>query len=472
MTDATDNSREIEYSERTRAMQADALKHILFSLGNYGDIERSGVKIIERGEGCYIYDADGRKYLDTFASLLTTICGHHRPEVHEAMLRQMRQIEFYPIYHDCLTPVVIELARRLAELAPGDLEVSFFVSDGSDATESAIKMARQYFWEQGDKRRNKILYRRNSYHGATYAAMAATGLQSFREPHEPLSPGFVQVMAPNPYRCELGLDPEESARIALRNAEAIINWQGPHTIAAIILDPIPGSNVGYPVPPPFYLPELKALCDKHGILTIYDEIQVAMGKTGRMFCCEHWDVVPDFLCLGKGFSGGFAPMGAVLTTAQIADVFRRPGHELRHGFTFAGHPVSAAAVLAVLDIIEQDNLVEHAAKMGAHLKEKLDELYRHPIVGDVRGMGLLMAVELVADKDTRAPLDPSLNVGGFVRDHCYRHGMILRNNGDILVLAPPLIVTEEIIDEIVTNIDRAIAAAIEHFALGAVPAPL
>jgi putrescine aminotransferase len=456
---------EIEYGERTRAMQRDALRHILISLSHYEDVERSGIKIIERGEGCYIYDADGRKYLDTFGSLLTTICGHHRPEVHEAMLEQMRKIEFYPIYHDCMTPVVIELAKRLADLAPGDLEVSFFVSDGSDATESAIKMARQYFWEKAERSRTKILYRRNSYHGASMGAMAATGLQWFREPYPPLAPGFVQVMAPNPYRCELGLGPEESARTALRNTEAIIEWEGPQTIAAMILDPVPGSNVGYPVPPDFYLPELKALCDKHGILTIYDEIQVGMGKTGSMFCCEHWDVVPHFLCLAKGFPAGFAPMGVVLTTAEIADVFRRPGHDFRHGYTFAGHPVCAAAVMAVLDIFEKEHLVERGAEMGAYLGEKLEGLYQHPIVGDVRGLGLLRAVELVADKESRKPLDPKMNVGGFVRDYCYRNGMILRNNGDILVLAPPLVVTREIIDEIVANIEGGIVAAIEHFGL-------
>jgi len=450
---------------RINALQGDALRHILFSLGHYEDIVRSGVKIIARGEGCYIFDAEGRRYLDTFASLLTTVCGHHRPEVHEAMLRQMREIEFYPIYHDCLTPVVIELAKRLAALAPGDLEVSFFVSDGSDATESAIKLARQYFWEQGDRNRKKILFRRNSYHGASFGAMSATGLSWFREPQEPLNPGFVPVMAPHPYRCELGLDPEASARTALRNTEAIMQWEGPHTIAAMILDPVPGSNTGFPVPPPFYLPELKALCDRYGILTIYDEIQVGMGKTGRMFACEHWDVVPHFLCLAKGFAAGFAPMGVVLTTAEIADVFRQPGHDFRHGYTYAGHPLSAAAALAVLDIFEREHLVERAAEMGEHLGARLEALRRYPIVGDVRGIGLLRAVELVADRETRAPLDSSLDVGGFVRDHCYRNGMILRNNGDILVLAPPLVVTREIIDEIADNIESGIVAAIERFGL-------
>jgi len=393
------------------------------------------------------------------------VCGHNRPEVHEAMLAQMREIEFYPLYHDCMTPVVIELARRLAEIAPGDLEVSFFVNDGSDATESAIKMARQYFWETGERSRTKILYRRNSYHGATMGAMAVTGLQGFREPHPAPGPGYVQVMAPNPYRCELGLDAEESARMALKNTEAIIKWEGPHTIAAMILDPIPGSNTGYPVPPDFYLPELKALCDRHGILTIYDEIQVGMGKTGKMFCCEHWDIVPHFLCLGKGFSAGFVPMGAMMTTSEIADVFRQPGHDFRHGHTLAGHPVCAAAVLAVLDIFEKENLVERAAELGAYLGEKLEALYRHPIVGSVRGMGMLRAVELVADAETREPLAGELGVGAFVRDYCYRNGMILRNNGDILVLAPPLVITREIIDEMVGNIEGGIVAAMEHFDL-------
>ncbi len=253
--------------------------------------------------------------------------------------------------------------------------------------------------------------------------------------------------------------------MALRNTEAIIKWEGPGTIAAMILDPIPGSNTGYPVPPDFYLPELKALCDKHGILTIYDEIQVGMGKTGKMFCCEHWDIVPHFLCLGKGFSAGFAPMSAVLTTAEIADVFRRPGHDFRHGHTLAGHPVCAAAVMAVLDIFEKEQLVERAARLGEYLGDKLEALYRHPIVGSVRGIGLLRAVELVADFESREPLPGDMHVGNYVRDYCYRNGMILRNNGDILVLAPPLVITEEIIDEMVGNIEGGIVAAMEHFEL-------
>ena len=456
----------LEHSEKTRALQEDALRYVLLNLGSYTDIEASGPKIIERGEGCYVWDTDGHRFIDSFGSLLTSVCGHNRPEVHEAMLQQMREIEFYPTYHDCFTPIVIKLAKRLANIAPGDLEVSFFVSGGSEATESAIKMARQYFWEKGENSRRKILFRRNSYHGASLGAVSATGLPWFREPQEPLMPGFIPVMAPHSYRCELGLDAEESARTALRNTEAIINWEGPHTIAAMILDPVPGSNVGFPVPPDFYLPELKALCEKHGILTIYDEIQVGMGKTGRMFCCEHWNIVPDFLCLAKCFPAGFAPMGVVLTTAQIAAPFRRPGHDFRHGYTFCGHPVAAAAVMAVLDIFEKEKLVERAAQMGAYLVKTLDRLYNYPIVGDVRGIGLLQAVELVAEKASRVPLDPKMDVGGFVRDYCYHNGMILRNNGDILVLAPPLVITHELIDEMVDNIEGGIVAAIEEFGLG------
>jgi adenosylmethionine-8-amino-7-oxononanoate aminotransferase len=191
-----------------------------------------------------------------------------------------------------------------------------------------------------------------------------------------------------------------------------------------------------------------------------------MGKTGRMFCCERWDVTPHFMCLAKGFAAGFAPMAVVLTTSEIADVFRRPGHDFRHGHTYSGHPVSAAAVLAVLDIFDKEDLVERAARMGEYLGNRLEALYDLPIVGSVRGLGLLRAVELSADPESCQALPSDMKVGEFVRDWCYRNGMILRNNGDILVLAPALVVTEEIIDEIVSNIESGIRAAIEHFDLG------
>ena len=439
-----------------------ARRYIWTSLSDYGDIEKEP-KIFVKGEGCYLVDVNGKRYLDTFASLLTTISGHHRPEIAEAVQRQMEQLEFFPNYHDCYTVPLIKLAEKLAQMAPDPLSVSYFVNDGSEACESAIKMAKQYFWQRGERSRYKIVSRRSSYHGATLGAMSATGLPDFSEPFHPLVPGFVQAMSTWCYRCELDLEPSSCRLACLKNMEQTIRGEKPETVAAVIVDPIPGSNIGYPIPPDGYLQGLRALCDKYGILLIFDEVQVGFGKTGKLFACENWDVIPDFLCLAKGFSGGYLPMGVVLTAPSIADEFRRPGKDFRHGFTFSGHPTVAAAVLAHIGIIERENLVGRAAVMGRYLRERLEQFYTYPIVGDVRGMGMILAIELVADKETRTPLDPKLNVGTWIRDYCWDHGMILRNNGDILVIAPAFTMTEEEADEMLGLMEQAISGAIAHF---------
>ncbi|HCG77383.1 MAG: aspartate aminotransferase family protein [bacterium (Candidatus Ratteibacteria) CG_4_10_14_3_um_filter_41_18] len=442
-----------------------AKKYVWTSLSDYADIEKE-LKIFVKGEGCYLTDIHGKRYLDTFASLLTTICGHHRPEIARAVQEQMEKLEFFPSYHDCYTVPVIRLAEKLASLAPGDLSVSFFVNDGSEACESAIKMARQYFWQKGEPSRYKIIGRRYSYHGATLGALSATGLPDFAEPFQPLlSPGFSHAMSTWCYHCELGLEPSSCNLACLKNMEQVILGEKLETVAAVIVDPIPGSNIGYPVPPDGYLQGLRALCDNYGIFLIFDEIQVGFGKTGKFFCCENWKVVPDFLCLAKGFSGGYLPMGVVIAKSEIADEFRRAGKDFRHGFTFSGNPTVAAAVLANIEIIEKERLVEKAATIGKFLKERLKGLYKYPIVGDIRGMGTLWAIELVANKKSKVPLNPKLKVGTYIRDHCWKNGMILRNNGDILVIAPALIITKSEVDEMIRLMEQAIQDAIKHFNL-------
>lgn len=441
-----------------------ARKYVWTSLSDYGDIEKAP-KIFVKGEGCYLIDVNGKRYLDTFASLLTTVCGHHRPEVAQAVQRQMAQLEFFPNYHDCYTVPVIRLAEKLAQIAPGELSVSYFVNDGSEACESAIKMAKQYFWQRGERSHYKIIARRYSYHGATLGALSATGLPEFREPFQPLVPGFIHAMSTWCYHCELDLEPSSCGLACLKNLEQTILGEHPRTVAAVIVDPIPGSNIGYPVPPDGYLQGLRALCDQYGILLIFDEIQVGFGKTGKLFACEHWDVVPDFMCLAKGFTGGYLPMGAVLTTSQIADEFRRKNKDFHHGFTFSGHPTVAAAVLAHIEILEREHLVQRAATMGKVLKERLERFYTYPIVGDVRGIGMILAIELVADRETRTPLDPKLQVGTWIRDYCWEQGMILRNNGDILVIAPAFTIAEDEADGMVALMEQAISEAITHFRL-------
>jgi len=444
-------------------LKRDALKYILPHFASNAELAK-GPKIFVRGEGCYLYDIEGNRYLDTFASLLTTICGHHRPEIAKAVEEQLALLEFFPNYVDTFTVPLVKLARKLAQIMPGDLSVSFFVNSGSEANETAIKMAKQYHWERGERHRFKVIGRKHSYVGTTLGGSSATGIAWFRTYFEPLMPGFIVGPSAHATAAELGLeDPDGLA--GLRAMERLVEWEGPESIAAIIMDPIPGSNVGYPLPPKGYLKGIRKLCDKYGILLIFDEVQTGFGKTGKWFACEHWNVVPDIMSIGKAFTGGYIPLGAVVTTPKVADVFRRePGRELRSGSTYGGHTVACAATLANIEIIEKERLVQKAARTGKYLEKRLKALYKYPIVGDVRGIGMLWAVELMADRRRRRPLDPALGVGSWIREYCWQRGMILRNNGDILVYAPALIMTREQVDHMVDLTEEAIAAATRKFA--------
>jgi adenosylmethionine-8-amino-7-oxononanoate aminotransferase len=433
-----------------RQLEEDARKYIIPHFANYELIEKEP-KIFVRGEGCYLFDVEGTRYLDTFASLLTTVCGHHQPEVDAAIREQLDSLEFFPNYVDTFTVPLIRLARKIAEVMPGDLGVSFFVNSGSEANETALKMARQYHLERGESGRWKVIYRRNSYHGTTLGGSSATGLQWFREYFEPLLPGYVAAPSARCAACEFGLPREKCEMLCLKALEEQIAWENPKTVSALIMDPLPGSNTGFPVPPDGYIKGVRDLCDRHGILLIFDEVQTGFGKTGKMFACEHWNVTPDIMTIGKGFTGGYIPLGAAVTTEKVYSVFRRPGHELRSGSTYGGHTIACAATLANIEVIQTRNLVENARVMGEYLLKKLEGLRGHRVVGSVSGMGLLRALFLKAD--------PKLNLGGFIRDYCYRNGMILRNNGDILVMAPALIITREQIDDAVSILSAALSAA-------------
>jgi adenosylmethionine-8-amino-7-oxononanoate aminotransferase len=441
-----------------------AAKHIIPHFANYELLQKEP-KIFVRGEGCYLYDIDGKRYLDTFASLLTTICGHCCAEVDAAIKKQVEELEFFPNYVDTFTVPLVELATKIAEITPGKLGVTFFVNSGSEANETALKMARQYHLERGDARRYKVFFRRNSYHGTTLGGVSATGLQWFREYFEPLLSGFISTYPTNCINCELELNPDNCDLMCLKLMEKQMLTEGPERISALIMDPVPGSNTGFPVPPDGYLQRVRELCDKHGILLIFDEVQTGFGKTGKMFACEHWGVSPDILCIGKGFSGGYIPLGAAITTEEVYSVFRKPGHEFRSGSTYGGHTLACAATLANIEVIEKYDLVKQAEETGSYLKSKLHLLRKHRIVGHISGMGLLQALFLVADNGLNTPLDPKLGVGNFIRDYCYKNGMIMRNNGDILVMAPALIITEELIDEATDILNHALTEAVRHFKL-------
>jgi len=381
--------------EEKEALQRDALAYILPHFASNANLAQ-GAKIYVRGEGCYVFDLDGRKYFDSFATLLTTVCGHNRPEVTEAVRRQMELLEFFPNYGDAFTVPLVELARKLAELLPGELGVSFFVNSGSEANETALKMARQYHVQRGERGRSKFIARRGSYHASTLGGGSVTGLPWFREYFEPLLPGCVFARAARDHERPPGISSREYGEQCLRELEELIEFERPETIAGMIMDPLPGSNTGYPLPPEGYLAGVRRLCDKYGLVLIFDEVQTGFGKTGRWFFCEHDGVTPDIITLGKGLTGGFIPLSVAVTTPHIADVFRQgPGSELRSGSTYGGHTVACAASLANLAIIEREHLVAHAAEMGQRFRELLGRLMaKHPAIVDVRGIGLLWAVML------------------------------------------------------------------------------
>jgi adenosylmethionine-8-amino-7-oxononanoate aminotransferase len=451
-------------SSEIKQLKKDAAALIISHYASNASIQKNA-KIFVRGQGCYLYDIEGKRYLDTFASLLTTICGHHRPEIAKAIDEQLKDLEFFPNYEDAFTIPLIKLARKLKEIMPGDLDVSFFVNSGSEANETAIKMAKQYHAERGQPHRYKIIARRYSYHATTLGGTSATGIPWFREYFEPLMPGFLFAPPARCCECELGLEPKTCGLACLNAMKKLIEWEGPNSVAAVIMDPVPGSNIGYPLPPEGYLKGVRELCDKYGILLIFDEVQTGFGKTGKWFACEHWNVVPDIMTIGKGFTGGYIPLGATITTPRVAEVFSKPGHELRSGSTYGGHTIACAATLANIGIIQDNKLVEQAAKTGEYLKAELYKLYKYPIVGDIRGIGLLWAVELMADPKTKKKFGPDTAVGRWIQNWCYENGMIMRCNGNILVIAPALVMSGDEVDEMLGLLNRAIPLAMEYFKL-------
>ncbi len=404
-------------------------------------------KIFTRGEGCYVYDMDGKRYFDSFATLLTTVCGHNRPEVTEAVRRQMELLEFFPNYVDSFTVPLVELAEKLAVIMPGGLEVSFFVNSGSEANETALKMARQYQRQVGEKQRYKFIYRKDSYHATTLGGSSVTGLPWFREYFEPLLPGCVAVSAARKRDVPAYMTEDAYCARLLAELESTIRFEGVDLIAGMIMDPLPGSNSGYPLPPAGYLAGVREICDRYGIVLIFDEVQSGFGKTGKWFFCEHEEIYPDIMTIGKGFTGGFIPLGATVTTQKIASVFRQgEGSEFRSGSTYGGHTVACAATLANIDIIESENLLENARKQGELLNAMLCGLAREfPEIVEISGLGLLQAFYF----DSTLP-----DLGKKLRDWCYEQGIILRNNGNIVVLAPSLIVTQEEITTFVQTLKQ------------------
>ncbi|MEI6365123.1 MAG: aspartate aminotransferase family protein [Actinomycetes bacterium] len=446
-------------SKNASEFSADALaekarKHLWMHFTRHSSFNDGGnVPVIVKGEGAYIWDDQGRKYLDGLSGLFVVNAGHGRDEIADAMAKQAKELEYFPIW-SYAHPKAIEVAERIAQRAPGDLNRVFFTTGGGEAVESAWKVAKQYFKLTGKPNKHKVISRTIAYHGTPHGALALTGVPSLREPFEPLVPGAMKVPNTNFYRA-----PEHADNIkdfglwaADRIAE-MIEFEGPDTVAAVFIEPVQNAGGCFP-PPPGYLERVREICDRYDVLLVADETICAFGRIGDYFAMNRFGVTPDIITFAKGLTSGYAPAGAMVVSDRIFEPFSKGNVSFAHGFTWAGHPVAMAAASANMDIFEREDLNGRVRENEDGFKATLDKLLDLPIVGDVRGAGYFYGIELVKDKATKETFNDDeceRLLRGFLSKALFEAGLYCRadDRGDpVIQLAPPLVVGPKEFDDI------------------------
>jgi adenosylmethionine-8-amino-7-oxononanoate aminotransferase len=412
--------------------------------------------LVTHGDGIYLYDKNGKQYIDGSGGALVVSIGHGRKEIFQKMTEQMSRVG-YVHGSQFTTASIEEYAESLGEVLPKGLEKIYFLSGGAESVEAAIKLARQYFLESGQSQRWRVVARWHSYHGNTLGALSLTGRISMRRPYLPLLIDFPHFPPPYCYRCPYGLTFPECELECARALENMIQLEGPETISAVILEPIIGATIGAVVPPNGYLGIIRKTCDRFGILLIDDEVMTGMGRTGRWFAVDHWAVSPDIMVLGKGMSGGYFPLSAMITRREFVDRLKEKTGGFVHGHTFSHHPVACAVGFEVLQYMKEYQLVERSSSRGAYLLKRLEELRVFPFVGDVRGKGLMAAIEFVKNQKTKEPFPRGAKFTERVIDLAFENGLVLYPgtgfvdgvNGDMVMVGPPLTIEENQIDEII-----------------------
>jgi adenosylmethionine-8-amino-7-oxononanoate aminotransferase len=431
-----------------RTLQELGRRHLWMHFTRMSAYDDHEIPIITRGEGCYVYDEHGNRYLDGLSALFCVNIGHGRADIAQAGADQAKELGFYTNW-TFAHPRAIELAARIAELAPGDLNRVFFTSGGSEAVESAIKLCRQYHKLTGSPLKTKIIARDIAYHGVTLGALSATGITSLREPFEPLVPGGCHVPNTNTFRMPHGLSPADLAEEVAKRIE----FEGPDTVAAVIMEPVQNAG-GCFVPPEGYWQRVREICDRYNVLLISDEVICAWGRLGEWFGAQRFDYQPDIITTAKGLTSAYAPMGALIASDRVAAPFIEGNNSFTHGFTFAGHPICAAVALANIDALEREGIIENVRTHESTLRGMLDSLRDIPIVGDVRGAGYFQAIELVKDHDSDeqwSDEESEVLLRGFLSAELYRRGLICRadDRGDpVIQLSPPLIAGPKQFEEI------------------------
>jgi len=436
------------------AAQEAAKRNLWLHFTRMSAYEDNDVPVIVRGSGAYVYDQHGRRYLDGLSGLFVTQVGHGRTEIADAGARQAAELAYFPLW-SYAHPKAIELAARLAELAPGPLNRVFFTTSGSEAVESAWKLAKQYFKLTGQPGRYKVISRDIAYHGTSMGALAITGLADIKHPFEPLLPGGVRVPNTNFYRAPdfLAGDEAEFGRWAADEIERAILREGPQSVAAVFLEPVQNSGGCFP-PPPGYFQRVREICDRYGVLLVSDEVICAFGRLGYYFGSQRYEYQPDIITFAKGVTSGYSPLGGMMVSDALMEPFSAGTATFLHGITFAGHPVSAAVALANLDIFEKEDLLGNVRRCEGAFRATLEKLYDLPIVGDVRGAGYFYGIEMVKDKVTRETFTDEESerlLRGFLSQALFDAGLVCRadDRGDpVIQLAPPLICGQEHFDEI------------------------
>jgi putrescine aminotransferase len=450
----------------TRDWQELDSRHYLHPFTDFRSLAAEGSRVITRADGVHLYDSDGVEILDAMSGLWCVNIGYGRNELADVAARQMRELPYYNSFFKSAHPPAIELAQVLSEVTPRQFNRVFFTNSGSEANDTILRMARRYWDLMDQPKRSIVISRLNAYHGSTIAAASLGGMSAMHAQGGLPIPGIVHIEQPYWYENGVDLSPEEYGLRAARRLAEKIEELGPEHVAAFIGEPIQGAG-GVIIPPSTYWPEIQRICREYGILLISDEVICGFGRTGSWFGCEHFGFEPDFMTIAKGITSGYQPLGGAMVSDRVADVLIEKGGEFAHGFTWSGHPVVCAVALENLAIMRREKIVERVRdEIGPYLQRRFRELADHPLVGEVRGIGMIGALELVAHKGSRTFFRNRGAVGQICRDHCFKNGLIMRAVRDTMIMAPPLVMERKHVDELVEKARKCLDLTARDIGVG------